>query len=46
MEGMKATSDTLNIMGTFTGDGMFSFNGIENILNEVSGNLTGKLLKQ
>ena len=46
MEGTNATSDTLNITGTFTGDGMFSFNGMENVLNEVSGTLTGKLVKQ
>ena len=46
MEGTKAASDTLLITGTFTGDGSFTFNGTENILNEVSGNLTGKLVKQ
>ena len=46
MEGTKAASDTLLITGTFTGDGSFTFNGVENILNEVSGKLTGKLVKQ
>ena len=45
MEGTKAASDTLLITGTFTCDGSFTFNGVENILNEVSGNLTGKLVK-
>ena len=46
MEGTKAVSDTLNITGTFTGDGVFSFNGVENILDEVSGTLTGQLASQ
>jgi len=46
MEGTKAESDTLNITGTFTGDGMFSFNGVQNNLNEVSGTLSGKLVIQ
>ena len=46
MEGTKAASDTLLITGSFTGDGSFTFNGVENILNEVSGKLTGKLVKQ
>ena len=46
LEGTKAASDTLLVTGSFTGDGTFTFNGVENILNEVSGNLTGKLVKQ
>ena len=46
MEGTKASSDTLLITGTFTGDGTFTFNGVENNLTEVSGTLTGKLAKQ
>ena len=46
MEGTKAASDTLLITGTFTGDGTFTINGVENDLTEVSGNLTGKLVKQ
>ena len=46
MEGTKAMSDTLNITGTFIGDGEFSFNGVTNNLNEVSGTLSGKLVKQ
>ena len=46
MEGTKAASDTLLVTGSFTGDGTFTFNGVENNLNEVSGNLTGKLVKQ
>ena len=45
MEGTKE-SDTLNITGTFSGDGTFTFNGVENFLNEVSGNLSGNLVKQ
>lgn len=45
MEGTKE-NDTLNITGTFSGDGTFIFNGVENILNEVSGNITGELVKQ
>lgn len=44
MEGAKE-SDTLNITGTFSGDGTLTFNGVENILKEVSGNLNGKLVK-
>ena len=46
MEGTKTANDTLLVTGSFTGDGTFTFNGVENILNEVSGNLTGKLVKQ
>ena len=46
MEGTKAASDTLLITGTFTGDGTFTFNGVENNLTELSGNLTGKLIRQ
>jgi hypothetical protein len=45
MEGTKE-SDNLNITGTFSGNGTFTFNGVENILNEVSGNLSGNLVKQ
>lgn len=50
MEGTKAESDTLNIVGTFAGDGKASFptpQGIQElILNEVSGTLSGTLVKQ
>ncbi len=43
LEGNKPVSDSLNIMGTFTGSGTFEFMGETQILDEVSGNLTGKL---
>ena len=46
MEGTKAANDTLIITGTFTGNGSFFFNGMENVLDEVSGSLSGKLVKQ
>ena len=46
MEGTKADSDTLNITGTFAGNGYFFFQGEENTLDEVSGNLSGTLAKQ
>ena len=50
MEGSKAESDTLNIVGTFAGDGKASFltpQGMQElILDEVSGTLNGKLVKQ
>ncbi len=45
MEGTKE-SDTLNITGTFTGDGRFIFNEMETVLDEVTGNLQGKLVEQ
>jgi hypothetical protein len=43
LEGNKPVSDSLNIMGTFTGSGTFELMGETQILDEVSGNLTGKL---
>ena len=46
MEGNKAESDTLYITGSFTGNGVITFNNVENILDEVSGTLSGKLVKQ
>ena len=46
MEGTKAVSDTLNITGTFAGNGVFTYNGIENVLDEVSGTLRGMLVSQ
>ena len=46
MEGSKAVSDTLNIVGSFTGKGSAEIMGQEQIFDEVSGTLNGKLLKQ
>ena len=46
MEGTKTEGNILNITGNFTGNGEFFFNGVTNILDEVSGNLTGELVKQ
>lgn len=46
LEGNKPVSDSLNITGTFTGSGTFEFMGETQILDEVSGNLTGKLVSQ
>lgn len=47
MEGRKAENDTLNIIGTFTGNGNFTLpTGDVVPLDEVSGNVSGKLGKQ
>lgn len=46
MEGYKPTTDTLNIVGTFTGNGTFEFLGETQILDEVSGTLIGELVTQ
>ena len=46
MEGNKIASDSLNIAGTFTGNGTFVFMGETQILDEVSGNMNGQLGKQ
>ena len=46
MEGTKATSDTLNIVGSFSGDGSATIMGQEQVFNEISGTLSGKLVKQ
>ena len=46
MEGNKMAADSLNIAGTFTGNGTFVFMGETNILDEVSGNVNGQLGKQ
>lgn len=46
MEGNKIAADSLNIAGTFTGNGTFVFMGETNILDEVSGNMNGQLRKQ
>ncbi len=47
LEGTKALNDTLNIVGTFSGNGNFTLpTGDLMLLNEVSGNVNGKLVKQ
>ena len=46
MEGTKAVSDTLNITGSFSGNGSATIMGQEQVFEEVSGTLTGKLVKQ
>jgi len=46
MEGYKPSTDTLNIVGTFTGNGTFEFMGETQILDEVSGTLIGELVTQ
>ena len=47
LEGTKAESDTLNIVGTFTGNGNFTMpTGEAVLLNEVSGDVSGKIAKQ
>ena len=45
MEGTKADSDTLLIVGTFSGDGSATIMGQEQVFNEVSGTINGKLAK-
>lgn len=46
MEGSKAENDNLNFSGSFTGNGYISFAGETQILDEVSGNLSGILALQ
>ena len=50
MEGTKAESDTLNIVGSFAGNGKATFptpqGPVEQIFEEVSGSINGKLAKQ
>lgn len=46
MEGYKPSTDTLNIVGTFTGNGTFEILGETQILDEVSGTLIGELVRQ
>ena len=46
MEGTKAVSDSLNIVGTFSGNGSANIMGHEQVFNEVSGTINGKLGKQ
>ena len=43
MEGTKAVSDSLNIVGTFSGTGSANIMGQEQVFNEVSGTINGKL---
>ena len=45
MESVKPTSDSLRVTGTFSGNGLFAFMGQMNILDEVSGTISGKLAK-
>ena len=45
MEGTKADNDTLLIVGTFSGDGSATIMGQEQVFNEVSGTINGKLAK-
>ena len=46
MEGTKVANDTLNIVGSFSGDGSATIMGQEQVFNEVSGTISGKLVKQ
>ena len=46
LEASKTNSDSLNVVGTFAGDGKFFFEGQMNILDEVSGSVNGQLVKQ
>ena len=46
MEGTKAESDTLNIVGSFSGNGTATIMGQEQVFTEVSGTINGKLAKQ
>ena len=46
MEATKTESDTLNIVGTFTGNGHATIMGQEQVFNKVSGTINGKLVKQ
>ena len=46
MEGNKTASDTLNITGSFTGSGSATIMGQEQVFNEVSGTLVGKLAQE
>lgn len=44
MEGSKV-SDTLNVIGTFSGDGAATIMGQDQVFDEVSGTISGRLLK-
>ena len=46
LEGTKTQSDTLNIVGSFSGNGSATFMGQEQIFEEISGTVNGKLAKQ
>ena len=46
MEGTKAVSDSLNIIGSFSGNGSASIMGQDQVFDEVSGTISGRLLKQ
>ena len=46
MEATKPGSDTLNIVGTFTGNGHATILGQEQVFDKVSGTINGKLAKQ
>ena len=46
LEGTKPTSDSLNIVGTFSGNGSASIMGQEQQFEEVSGTVNGKLIRQ
>ena len=46
LEGKKTANDSLNIVGSFSGNGTFDFMGETNILDEVSGTVNGQLRKQ
>ena len=46
LEGSKVDSDTLDITGTFAGNGTYTFTGTPIIVDEISGYVTGKLVKQ
>ena len=46
MEGIKGEDGVLNITGTFTGNGVFNFLGVNYIIDEAKGTLVGNLVKQ
>lgn len=46
LEGNKPNSDSLNIIGSFSGSGTFEFMGQTQVLDEVSGTVSGQLGKQ
>ena len=46
LEGTKPTSDSLNIVGTFSGNGSATIMGQDQQFDEVSGNVNGKLVRQ
>ena len=46
LEGTKPTADSLNIIGSFSGNGSASIMGQDQVFDEVSGTISGRLLKQ